>query len=351
MKVAKFSGHRKTGGFDAELGNRLIAVKRGIAALRNVRGGLLELAYAVAERPGTTGVLVLPDVSVTPKRLRNEWLLASSVLRPDVLGRLSICMGAGEKWVGIPNDLDAETRQAIPNLIAAVGPHTGHNLARPEYLFIVMGLLVHQWLLGKGPVTTRWLMEAAGCSYPTVAAALRQFQHCLVRHSDRRVKLRSFPQEEWARLVAMSEKARGTLRYADRSGQPRSAESLLRRLQRLDRNDIAVGGVWGAKHYHPQLDILGSPPRLDISFHCLGKMVDLNFIEQLDPALAQTEQRDEPASVVVHFVRRAKPLFQPGENGLAWADPVECLFDLHEARLEPQAREFLHSFPTMKGQL
>lgn len=271
MKVAKFSGHRKTDGFDAELGNRLIAVKRGIAALRNVRGGLLELAYAVAERPGTTGVLVLPDVSVTPRRLQDEWMRASSVFRPDVLGRLSICMGAGEKWVGIPNDLDAETRQAIPNLIAAAGPHTGHSLARQEYSFIVIELLVHQWLLGEGPVTTKWLMENAGCSYPTVAEVLRQFQHCLVRHSDRRVELRSFPQEEWARLVAMSEKARGTLRYADRSGQPRSAESLLRRLQRLDCKDIAVGGVWGAKHFYPQLDILGSP-RLDISFRLVSRI-------------------------------------------------------------------------------
>ena len=213
-----------------------------------------------------------------------------------------------------------------------------------------MVLLVHQWLLGEGQVTTKWLMEYAGCSYPTVAEVLRQFQHCIIRHSDRRVELRSFPKEEWARLVAISEKARSTLRYADRSGQPRSAESLLRRLQRLDRKDIAVGGIWGAKHYHPQLDILGSP-RLEISVHCPGKIADLNFIEQLDPALAQTGQRDEPASVVVHFVRRAKPLFQMGENGLAWANPVDCLLDLHEARLEPQAREFLHSLPTMKGQL
>lgn len=344
------SGQRKTGGIDAELGNRLIAVKAGIAALRNVRGGLMELAYAVAERPEKTGLLVLPGVSVTPRRLRDEWMLASSVLRPDVLSRLSICMGEGEHWVGIPKDLDAETRHAISDLITAAGPYTGYSLTRPEYSFIVMGLLVHQWLLGKGPVTTKWLMENAGCSYPTVAEVLRQFQHCLVRHSDRRVELRAFPKEEWARLVARSEKARSTLRYADRSGQTRSPESLLRRLQRLDRKDIAVGGVLGAKHYHPQLDILGSP-RLDISFHCPGKTGDLGFIERLDPALAQTERRDEPASVVVHFVRRAKPLFQPGGNGLAWADPVECLLDLHEARLEPQAQEFLNSFPTVKGQL
>jgi hypothetical protein len=28
---------------------------------------------------------------------------------------------------------------------------------------------------------------------------------------------------------------------------------------------------------------------------------------------------------------------------LAWADPVECLLDLHEARLEMQASQFLEA--------
>jgi hypothetical protein len=350
MNGRKSDRLRQITGADAEIGHRLISVNAGVAALRTVRVGLMQLAYAVAKRPGSVGLLVLPDVSVTTERLRDEWQLASSVLRPEVLNRMSICIGEGANWIGIPNDPDAETQRVISDILAPAGPRPALSLPRPEYSFIVMGLVVHQWLLGEGPMTTKWLMQSAGCSYPTVAAVLRQFQHWLVRHSDRRVELRSFPKEEWPRMVAMSEKARGTLRYADRSGQTRSPESLLRRLQRLGRKDIAVGGVWGAKHHHPQLDILGSP-RLDISFHCPGKTADMSYIEQLDPALAQTERRDEPASVVVHFVRRAKPLFQHGGNGLAWADPVECLFDLHEARLEQQAREFLNSFPSMKDQL
>ncbi|MGD0904438.1 MAG: hypothetical protein ABR924_15985 [Terracidiphilus sp.] len=350
MKNAKFVGERKFAGVDAEIGNRLIAMKPRVAALRSVRVALMQLAYALAERPASAGFLVLPDVSVTPERLRDEWRLASSVLRSDVLNRLSICTGEAEHLVGIPQDPDAETQRAISDLIAAAGPRASLSLARPEYPFTVMELLVHQWLLGKGPMTTKWLMETAGCSYPTVATVLRRFEHCLVRHSDRRVQLRAFPKEEWARLVAVSEKARGTVRFADRSGQPRSPDSLLLRLQHQDRKDIAVGGVVGARHYHPRLDIIGSP-RLDISLHCPGKTADMSFIEKLDPALARTEKRDEPASVIVHLVRRADPLFQTGEAGLAWADPVECLFDLHEARLEPQAREFLNSFPTMKDQM
>jgi hypothetical protein len=52
---------------------------------------------------------------------------------------------------------------------------------------------------------------------------------------------------------------------------------------------------------------------------------------------------------VIHALRRAESLFQPGEDGLPWADPVECLLDLHEARLESQALEFLNSFPATKG--
>jgi hypothetical protein len=116
----------------------------------------------------------------------------------------------------------------------------------------------------------------------------------------------------------------------------------------LHRPDLAVGGVWGAKHYHPDLDLVGSP-RLDISLHCPAKGVDLSFVERLDPALEKTTRRDESAALAVHIVRRAVSFFHPGEGGIVWADPVECLLDLHEARLESQAREFLKSFPATKG--
>jgi hypothetical protein len=33
--------------------------------------------------------------------------------------------------------------------------------------------------------------------------------------------------------------------------------------------------------------------------------------------------------------------FQKSDDGMVWADEVECLLDLHEARLESQALEFL----------
>lgn len=334
---------------DAQVGDYLVEMKTGVAALRTVRTGLLQLAYALAGRPGLKGILVLTEVSITPERLHHEWQLATSVLAPDLLNRLSIYYEDDERLRGIPKELDTKTRSAIVDLIAPARNRAVSRLPRPDYSFWVPALLIHQWLLGQGPITTKWLMQTTGCSYPTVATTLRRMAHFIVRHSDRRVELRHFPKEEWERLVAISDKARGTIRYADRSGQPRSPESLLRRLRNLKREDVAVGGVIGAKNYHPELDIVGAS-RLDISVHCPASTADLSFVERIDPGLKRTEQRDEPASLVVHLLRRAESLFEPGEAGAAWADPVECLFDLHEARLEPQAREFLNSFETKKGQ-
>ena len=48
------------------------------------------------------------------------------------------------------------------------------------------------------------------------------------------------------------------------------------------------------------------------------------------------------------IIRRKDSLFETNPLGIAWADPVECLLDLHEMRLEPQALEFLNFLKTGK---
>ena len=200
-------------------------------------------------------------------------------------------------------------------------------------------------------ITTRPSSTSAsnwdGC-YPTVREALRRLGSVIKRQSDRRFELAYFPRDEWSGLVAVSNQARSTVRFADRSGQPRSPEAHLRRLEKLRVPNLAVAGVFGAKHFYPDLDLVGSP-RLDLSFHCPGRHADLSFVERLDPALAKTEDTREPVSLVLHFVRRGTSLFELRPDGLLWADPVECLLELHDARLEPQAREFLNSFPAARG--
>jgi hypothetical protein len=110
-----------------------------------------------------------------------------------------------------------------------------------------------------------------------------------------------------------------------------------------------VGGVLGAKHYYQNLDLVGIP-QLDLTIHSTGSRTDLTFVDQLDPALKSVEDSTAPVNLVIHFIRRHDSLFNKGPDGLNWADPVECLLDLNEARLEQQALEFAKSFADARGQ-
>jgi hypothetical protein len=325
---------------DAEVGHRLIEVTAGATALRSVRLGLMQLAYATAARPGSEGFLVLPDVAVTRKRLQREWQLAASALKPELLDRLSICVGDEKRFVGIPRDPDAETQGILSQVVAAERTIAGPGRTRGSAAFVVLKILLHHWLTDGGLVTTEWLARTSGYSYPTIAGVLHGLGSLVERRSDRRLRLRWFSREEFARLLAGSDRARDTVRYGDRSGQSRSPEQHVRRLEQLAPAGVGIGGVLGAKHHFREFDLVGVP-RLDLSQHCPRRNLELRFIEELDPALKRVEDPLEPATVVVHAVRHADPLFTPREGGLWWADPVECLLDLHEAHLDTQAASFL----------
>ena len=334
-------------GFDAEVGNTLIEVKTGLRAVRSLRTGLMDLAYRLAQRKDQhRALLVLADPEITQERLEREWRAAQEALRPEVMERVSLVLFKNGQFHGLPQDLDLQVRSQLERILRdqvtcrRVRIHSG--AAYHEILRIV----IRQWLLSKGPMTADWLAKTVGCNYRTVASALRRLGSAIKRHSDRRFELAYFPREEWAGLVAVSNQARSTARFADRSGQPRSPESLLQRLEKMEQPNIAVGGVFGAKHYYPNLDLTRSP-RLDLTIH--GDRADWSFVERLDPALKRAQDPSEPANLVVHFVRRHDSLFDKGADGLLWADPVECLLDLHEMRLESQVREFLNSFPSAKG--
>lgn len=317
-----------------------VELKSGTHSFRNVRASLLGLAYLLSSDPDSRALLVLSDSKITEERLHAELILIEQTLRPEVMQRLSLVLGKEKGYVGLPNDLAADFRYWLDNLVEKESQKD--SKPRQTYHSIV-GVLIHQWLMGQGPMTTDWIMKTIGCSYPTVANALERLDHVLIRHSDRRVELRYFPAEEWARLVTLSDEARTATRFVDNSGQPRSPQSLLRRLAQLGRDDLAVGGIEGARHYDPEIDLIGLP-RLDLSLHCPSGRVDWSFVERLDPALEKTTKRDASPALVVHLVRRRLSLFESNKGGIPWADPLECLMDLHEARLESQAKELLNHF-------
>lgn len=96
------------------------------------------------------------------------------------------------------------------------------------------------------------------------------------------------------------------------------------RLSQAAPTGVAVGGVAGARHYHPGLDLV-SLPRLDLSVHAPEREADLRF------------------------VRHQAALFAPSAAGLLWADPLECFFDLHESGLQAQASELLEALTPPAG--
>ncbi|MEO5693723.1 MAG: hypothetical protein ABIQ72_11405 [Usitatibacter sp.] len=322
---------------DLRIGSVLVELKRGVHSFRNVRASLMAMAYHLALDPAARGVVVLADSRITRASLERELDLARQALRPEVFKRLSIVLDIEGRFEGLPKGLGSD----FPARLRAARQEPAQQKKAKFSQFVVLSLLLRQWLLKEGPVTTDWLMKASGASYPPVAAALKRYQHILLRHSDRRVELRRFPRDEWAELVAVSERVRSTARFIDRSGIARSPQSMLQRLATLKAANVAAGGITAARHYLPSIDLAGTP-RLDISIHTSS--LDLAWVKRIDPALELTTRKDEPAALVVHLTERRDPMFVIAKGGLRCVDPVEALLDLHEARLEPQARELLEHF-------
>lgn len=334
-------------GVDVEVGNRLVEVQMTGEGVRGVRMGIMQLAYAVAKRPETEGFLVLANPDITDERLLTEWSQAGSVLRSEVMNRLILCTAKAGRVCGLTRSLDQDLKGLLLDVVEQQRSKTGPRLKRTDASFVIPKILLHQWLTKGDFVSASGLGRISGYTYPTVAKVIAQLGSLIERGPNRSFRLRWFPQEEFTRLVALADRARSTVRYRDRSGQPRSPELHLQRLEKLNLPGLAIGGVLGAKHYAPDLDLVGTP-RLDISLHVRNREVDHNFIGKLDPALQRIHDPLEPASVVVHTVYHADPLFVSREGGLCWADPVECLLDLYDARLDIQAREFLETLRTKR---
>jgi len=343
--IENFSGFRA----DAVMGDTVYKILVETKDARRLRTTIMDLSRVVcSSEQYQQAVLVLEEPGIRESRLLDEWNGAASVIRPEIFSRLSAVIRQSGKWIGIPRAPTASEEPLLEEILQHQLSQRPAGASRSsEAHYEILRILIHQWLLGRGPLAIGLLMEISGASHPTVSRSLERLEHYLKRHSDRSVELRIFPRDEWAKLVAVSDDVRATVRFVDRSGQARSAESLLRRLRSLGRQDLAIAGVWGAKHYQPSFDLIGNP-RLDLSIHSARQAVDLSFVKRLDPALEIATRRDDSPTLVIHTIRRAQSLFQSSENDLPWADPVECLLDLHEARLESQALAFLKSFPSTK---
>lgn len=199
----------------------VIEIKVGLNAVRGVREALLDLAYGLQDGPASRrGLLVLIEPRITSERLAKEWELASKALRPNITGRLGIVLIERNELREFRGKLKPAVRRRLHHQMADGEVGRSHpNLPRVEYYPEILKILLHEWLLDRGPITAERLSRFAGCTYPTVASALRRLAPVLLRHSDRSVELNQFPTQAWTGLLVSADRIRHTLRFADRSGR------------------------------------------------------------------------------------------------------------------------------------
>ena len=155
------------------------------------------------------------------------------------------------------------------------------------------------------------------------------------KETDRRFDLKRFPLEQFKRSLIVPRKA---AYFIDPTNHPRSPEKLLSRfLGRAKMEDIAISGYHGARHHYPLIDLTGGT-RVDLVMRG-SEQSDLSFVQKIDSSLLRTNDPLVRPNVVVHFERTMN--FENDESGISWADPLTCLRDLYEMRLDAQADEML----------
>jgi hypothetical protein len=191
----------------------------------------------------------------------------------------------------------------------------------------------------------RDLAAAAGCSYPTIIAAMNPLiaEGLIDRGSNRSVQLVRYSRARWAELISTSRNIYPPLEFVDTTGQSPSPESLIKRLYKLDWHNnphVALGGAAAARYWDRKFDLHGIP-RIDL---VVQEPADLSFIQKLDPALVIRSGPHAHRSpvLVIHRINRPVSLFVPQKNKpLPWADPVETILHLNEMGLTAQAGEMV----------
>jgi hypothetical protein len=322
---------------DGHWGEWGVSVKTSLHTTRDLRAALMTMAYAARFEASGKWACVLVNSRMTSRRLQDELEMFRATVAGDVAERVWLGKTQNDgKLEGADCPIPADwLHQLIEQQVARATP-----LVRGASQYEVLSLLTLHWLRGVPPQSADAICQAAGVSYPTLAAVLKELDvdHAVVRDSSRKVHLNRLPQDAWKRWAVAKTRVRKTVRFVDHAGQARSPEEMVQRLKRLKLQNVAVAGVIGAKHYYPQLDITSSP-RLDLSVH--GDNINLDFVNQLDSGLQRSTNAADTAQLVVHYLLRPQAFFEVDGEGTVWADPVECLADLFEARLNTQADEML----------
>jgi hypothetical protein len=365
----------------------VFVIAKRTSSLRDVRGALLELAFALRDDDvrlsnsqesiplPARGVLVLSESKVHERTLQRELEQFQAVVNAALRDRLHAVLAtdvAGTAAARLPAGLP----QALAPLVSGLVTRERAQAARGGRVTksVVKATLLAAHATGTPedqPTSMADLQRVTGASYPTVAGALKELAGRRAL-DDSGVRLNPPDPDLWRSIASGLAADRRTRRYADRTGQAMRPERMLTLLERLFRRrvagrqadepvdlPVAVSGVLGAKRLYPGLDIT-SAMRLDLGVFD----GDDGFVRQLDPGLVLTEDPLDKPVLVLHFTRDVRPPSlrrnreEANSAGPAADEPVfriepasavDCYADLLEMGYAREAREFALAMTSRRG--
>ena len=320
----------------------IIETKRGVRGRRSLHDEIMHLAVIINQHASIQGRLVLLDPDLSQERIKQTWTDALHVLREEVAERLSVMVIENGKTSLGDGLRSVEVIEEELGLEISRRESTGLRMPRIKHTYEIQKVLISRWFRNQGFISAKDLGAISGSSYPTVKKTLEELDRYIERGPKNSIRLARFPWEPFRKMIALGPSVRFTISFKDVSGRPRSSAAYAERLAKMRVHDVALGGIIGAFHWWPHIDAAGLP-RLDLSVHTSGHYLDVSFVSDLDPALKQTDEAVEGASLILHAVRRAESLFSWTQDELPVADPSECLLDLLEMGLSTQASEWIES--------
>ena len=327
----------------------LVEIRRTHTA-RDVREGLLALAYAVQlTSQAATGVCVVIDSRLSPKRLADELDRFRSIARPAIAQRIFLVRAETGRAFFIDGELPEHSDTFMRALQTAIHEETVTITASRVTRQQVKAVLVERSLGGLLPVTLAELRRLTGASYQTASAALRELESLGVVAGERDgpIQVHGLRPIALMKLAEEHALARRLVRYADPTSEGRMPSALADRLQALSQKGVvgkaAIAGVLGATRYFPDLDITAAP-QLDVSVYD----GDVRFMSKLDAGLVVVDDPKRKASVVLHLQRDCRTDELRAQTPYL-AARLDCLADLEQMGLQAEAREFAHQLCEVAG--
>jgi hypothetical protein len=342
---------------DLVWGNWLVEIYQG-ASVRDVRARLMTLGYKLLQNRNAEqdAVIVCMGSKLRTETLTTELERMRALFGPTLGDRLTIVRAQDRKPYKVES-LDSigaklETLAFSTRLATAfvgAGKETRHKKTSGSRSAKdwVLEYLLQSWLNNVGPIPVMGICRDVGVSYTTVSAVISELDSLdlLYRASNRSVELKQFPWKQWRAWLQNSGNNRATVRYASSTRLPRPVNALIDRFMRLPKDaignvEVSVGGVSGASQYYPRLDITASP-RLDLVVY--GDEADFGheMVRRLDPSQDPVTEPAIPGDIAVHYVGRRTKRLGMRKDGVNYADPIQCLADLHELGLDAQGDEML----------